>query len=51
MALLIRFFSFFSLKDVKLAEKVESDDSVNIDDDSQKHDRQDKFFAIMSDGL
>ena len=49
VAFLIDFL--FLLGYVKLAEKVESDDGVNVDDDSEQHDGQNELFAVVGDSL
>ena len=39
------------LRDVELAEEVERDHGVDVDDNGQEHDGQDELFAVVGDGL
>ena len=49
MAFLINFVVLSGY--VELTEKVEGNDCIDVDNDSQEHQSQNKFFAVMSDGL
>ena len=39
------------LLNVEFSEKVEGDDRVNVYDNDQQHDGQEKLLSVMSDGL
>jgi hypothetical protein len=45
----VHFFLF--LLDVEFTEEVEGDDSVNVDNDRQKHHSQNQLFSVVCDGL
>lgn len=36
---------------VELAEEVEGDDGVDVDDDGEQHDGEDELLAVVGDGL